>query len=315
MIPVHSTHALPGEAGNIPKSARHVHPPNPKHEQAKLAHVHIHITNTRPEHVRPLAQLQQIVFPELAPEERFTAQKYLKHIELFPEGQFVAIAQYEGKDIVIGATSTFRTNFDFDHIQHTYLEAIAHGWLTNHEPDGEWLYGVDVSVHPDYRGLRIGRRLYDARRALVRKLNLRGEIAGALIPGYVHHTHLTVAQYALKVWQDTIHDPTLSVQIRNGFVPKGILYDHINDPRSDHAAVLIVRENPHYVPSQTSEETQPYAIQALSAADTVTTSVVSDKTSTAAANAPHHAKAAAKNAHSTHEIVRDHARGDAAAVG
>lgn len=211
------------------------------------AHLHVTVVNTQPRHVYDLERLQRVVFPTLDDSELFTAEKYLKHIELFPEGQFVALVREGDREIVIGATTTFRTNFDFEHIQHAYIEAIAHGWLTNHDPHGEWLYGVDVSVHPSYRGLRVGRRLYDARHRLVRTLNLRGELAGALMPGYIHHHHrLTIAQYALRVWQGRIHDPTLSMQIRNGFKPKGILYEHISDPRSQNAATLIMRENPHY---------------------------------------------------------------------
>ncbi len=212
------------------------------------AHVYITIENTRPEHVPSLARLQQIVFPTLAEDELFSKDKYLKHLEFFPEGQFTAIAHHEGGSEPVGATTTFRTTFDFEHIQHTYVEAIADGWLANHEPKGEWLYGVDVSVHPNYRGMRIGRRLYEARRQLVRELNMRGEIAGALMPGYAHHHRdLTVAQYVLNVWQGRLHDPTLTVQMRNGFKPRGILYEHISDPRSFNAAALIVRENPFYI--------------------------------------------------------------------
>lgn len=224
------------------------------------AHLHITVERTRPEHVAALARLQRIVFPTLAEDELFSREKYLNHLQLFPEGQFVAIAHHEGGSVPVGATTTFRTDFDFEHSQHTYVEAVAEGWLSNHNPNGEWLYGVDVSVHPDYRGMRVGRRLYEARRQLVRELNLRGELAGALIPGYVqHHNHLSVAQYVLKVWQDELQDPTLSVQIRNGFKPRGILYGHISDPRSLNAAALIVRENPHFA---TTAPAQPPAAPA-----------------------------------------------------
>ncbi|MFN8528466.1 MAG: GNAT family N-acetyltransferase [Anaerolineae bacterium] len=224
----------------------------PQHDHGhKHAHVqesvHVSITNIQPEHVVQLEKLQHIVFPTLASDELFSAQKYLKHIELFPEGQFVAIARTEGRDFIVGSTSTFRTNFDFDDIEHTYVEAIAGGWLTNHDPHGEWLYGVDVSVHPQFRGLKIARKLYDARRELARRLNLRGEIAGALMPGYeVHSEHLSIAQYTLHVTQGRVFDPTLSVQLKNGFEVRGILYDHISDPRSENAAALIVRDNTHY---------------------------------------------------------------------
>jgi len=216
---------------------------------ADPAHMHVTVTNIQPKHVPALEKLQRIVFPTLDESELFSMAKYYKHLELFPEGQFVAVVHDGSREIVVGATSTFRTHFDFAHIQHTYLEAIAHGWLTNHDSHGEWLYGADVSVHPNYRGLRIGRRLYDVRHRLARQLNLRGEIAGALMPNYIHNTHLTIAQYALYVWQGKLHDPTLTMQIRNGFKPKGILYDHISDPRSRNAATLIVRENPHYQPT------------------------------------------------------------------
>ncbi|MFN8378843.1 MAG: GNAT family N-acetyltransferase [Anaerolineae bacterium] len=225
----------------------------PSESRNQPAHVHITVERTRPEHVPALARLQRIVFPTLADDELFTQEKYLNHLHLFPEGQFVAIAHHEGGSEPIGATTTFRTNFDFEHTQHTYVEAIANGWLSNHNPHGEWLYGVDMSVHPDYRGMRVGRRFYEARRQLARDLNLRGEIAGALMPGYIHHHHnLSVAQYVLKVWQGQLQDPTLSVQIKNGFRPRGILYGHISDPRSLNAAALIVRENPHYVPAAVS---------------------------------------------------------------
>lgn len=224
------------------------HRPHAEHGQRQVQEqVHVTILNTRSEHVRPLEKLQQIVFPTLAPEELFSAQKYLKHIELFPEGQFVAIARVKDHDMVVGATTTYRTHFDFDDIEHTYIEAIAGGWLTNHNPHGEWLYGVDVSVHPQFRGLKIARKLYDARRELTRRLNMRGEIAGALLPGYeLHSEHMSIAQYALRVKQGRLQDPTLSVQLKMGFEVRGILYDHISDPRSRNSAALIVRENPYY---------------------------------------------------------------------
>jgi predicted N-acetyltransferase YhbS len=217
----------------------------------KTVNLHIDVVNIQPEHIRALVQLQRLSFPTLSPRERLTIAKYRNHLELFAEGQFVALARINGEMIPVGSTSTFRTDFDFDHIQHTFLDAVDDGWLNNHDPQGEWLYGADLNVHPQFRGMRVGGRLYEARQALVRRLNLRGEIAGALIPGYHHHAaKLTVAQYVLHVHQARLHDPTLSMQLRNGFGVKGILYDHIHDPRSNNCATLIVRENPYYHPKQ-----------------------------------------------------------------
>lgn len=222
-----------------------------KERPARSVNLHIDVVNVQPEHIPELARLQRLSFPTLSPVELISQPKYRKHLELFPEGQFVALARVDGSLIPVGSTATFRTNFDFQHIQHTFLDAVANGWLTNHDTQGEWLYGADMNVHPDYRGMRIGRRLYEARQALVRRLNLRGEIAGALMPGYHQHAdRLTVAQYVLRVHQTRLHDPTLSMQLRNNFQVKGILYNHIADPRSNNCATLIVRENPFYHPKQ-----------------------------------------------------------------
>ncbi len=60
-------------------------------------------------------------------------------------------------DRVVGATSTIRLHFDFEHVDHTFAEIIQGGWLTSHEPTGDWLYGADIGVHPDYRGRGLAR--------------------------------------------------------------------------------------------------------------------------------------------------------------
>jgi GNAT superfamily N-acetyltransferase len=206
----------------------------------------IQIMNTRPEHVRALAKMQRVIFPTLTPEELLTTAHYRKHLELFPDGQLVALAIQGDKAKVVGATTTFRTHFDFNDIQHSFLEVIDGGWLTHHDPDGGWLYGADLGILPRYRGMKIGTRLYQARRDTVKRLNLRGEIAGAILPGYRQHRHhMTVDSYVEKVVAGKLADPTLSMQLKNGFKVRGILY-HYYEGDVDHHAALIVRENAEY---------------------------------------------------------------------
>jgi GNAT superfamily N-acetyltransferase len=210
-------------------------------------HPLVQIMNTRPGHAKEAAAMQRLIYPTLTEDELYTEHKFLKHIELFPEGQFVGVVTVNNRPVIAGSTSTFRTNFDFKHVQHTYLEAVAHGWLTNHNPKGEWLYGGDMAVHPDYRGMKIGSSLYKARRELVKRLNLRGELAGGMLPSYEKYRHqMTIEEYveALRTGKATCS--TTTMQIKNGFSLRDVLYDHITDPRSNNCAVLLVRENPDY---------------------------------------------------------------------
>jgi GNAT superfamily N-acetyltransferase len=210
---------------------------------------HVRVVNTTRKHVRDLEAMQRLCYPTLTEIEIFTAEKYLNHLKLFPQGQFVALAEVNGREIPVGSTTTYRTDFDFNHIEHTFQEACADGWLTNHDPYGEWLYGVDMMVHPKFQGRGIAGKLYKARRDLVMRLNLRGELAGGMLPGYdQHRKQMTIEQYVKAVVAGKLKGPTISAQLKYGFKVRGILYNHITDPRSDNAATLIVRENPHYRP-------------------------------------------------------------------
>jgi GNAT superfamily N-acetyltransferase len=195
------------------------------------------IASARPEHAPALEELQRVVFPTLADEERFKARHYLKHLELFPEGQFVGL---EG-DRVVAATATIRLHFDFDHVSHTFADIIQGGWLTSHEPDGDWLYGADIGVHPDYRGRGLAQALYAARQELVWALGLKGQVTAGMMSGYgAVKDRMTAEAYYDGLVAGRINDPTLSMQRRVGFELRGLLKNYLQDPVCDNWSVLIV---------------------------------------------------------------------------
>lgn len=207
----------------------------------------VQVVNTGLQHLEQLEQLQKLVFYTLTNDELFSVEHYRSHLRIFPEGQFSAAVNIEDREIVVGSTTSFRTTWEFVRKPHRFVEATNHGWLTNHDPDGDWLYGADMAVLPLFRGMGIARRLYNARQALVQRLNLRGEVAGGMIPGYERYrAYMVVEEYVKRVAAGELNDPTLSMQMAMGFVPLGVLRDHITDPRADNCAALIVRENPHF---------------------------------------------------------------------
>ena len=102
--------------------------------------------------------------------------------------------------------------------QHTYSEITDNCTLSTHDPQGDVLYGVDVFIKHEYRGMRLGRRLYDARKELCRQFNLKAIIAGGRIPGYVEHADsMTPEDYIENVKAKEIYDPVLSFQLSNDF--------------------------------------------------------------------------------------------------
>jgi GNAT superfamily N-acetyltransferase len=205
------------------------------------------VASTVPEHAAALERLQEVSFPTLASDLLFRAEHYRKHLELFPEGQFVAL---DG-DRVVGATTTCRLHFDFQHVGHTFDDIIQGGWLTSHEPDGDWLYGADISVHPDHRGRGLARALYAARQDVVRRLGLKGQVTAGMLRGYgAVKDRMSAEEYYRGLRDGTVNDPTLSVQMKIGFEPRRLLKDYVRDPVCDNYAVLIVLDASRDVPSE-----------------------------------------------------------------
>jgi GNAT superfamily N-acetyltransferase len=205
----------------------------------------VRVVNSTPEMADALECIQRTSFPSLAENEIITRAHYRAHIRRFPEGQFAAVA-HDGR--VVGCSTDFRTTFDFDHIEHRYIDAVDHNWLGRHDPAGDWLYGADIGVLPEYRGRGIAKLLYAARRELVRRLGLKGHIAGSMLRGYGQwKDRLTVEQYVTDVIAGRLTDPALSVHLRCGFRVHGIIHNYVTDPSCDNTAALIVWENPRYL--------------------------------------------------------------------
>lgn len=200
----------------------------------------VRITNTAAEHAEQLGALQKVVFPTLADEELMRPEHYIKHLELFPEGQFVAL---DG-DKVVGMTTTMLYQYDLEHPHHhTFMEVVAEGWMTNHDPNGEWLYGLDIGTEAEYRGQGIARALYRARHSVAKRLKIKGQLTAGMMSGYGELKEiLTANQYLELVRLKKIFDPTVSMQMRVGFEIRGILPEYLSDPVCANYCALLVME-------------------------------------------------------------------------
>ena len=211
----------------------------------------VRIVRAEPWHAPHLEALQVTCFPTLGAQELMRAEHFLHHREVFADADLVAVADV-GPDAaalpfprVVGLGSGFFVDFDLDRPGHTFREMIDDGWYGRHDPHGAWYYGADLSVHPDYRGLGLARRLYDARKDLVRRHGKRGIVAGGALPGFAAHRHaLDVEAYVARVVAGEVFDPTLTVQLRNGFVVRGVLRGYMEDRAGDDCATLLVWRDP-----------------------------------------------------------------------
>jgi len=178
------------------------------------------------------------------PDEYWKEEQIKTLTSKFPEGQVVIRINRK----IAGCALSIIVDYDQFSEKHTYIDVTANYTFSTHTNNGDALYGLDVFIMPEFRGLRLGRRLYDYRKELCEKLNLRGIAFGGRIPNYHKYTdRLSPKEYIEKVRLREIHDPVLNFQISNDFHPTRILKNYLEgDQDSGEFAVLMEWDNIYY---------------------------------------------------------------------
>ncbi|HZG08455.1 MAG TPA: GNAT family N-acetyltransferase [Allosphingosinicella sp.] len=183
-------------------------------------------------------------------------------INNYPEGQFVAI--YQGK--IAGYCASMRLDERLALAPHSWEEITGDGFASRHDPTGDWLYGFEMCVDPELRGVRIGQRLYDERKDLAERLELKGIVIGGRLPFYARSRRKvkTPDEYLAQVLEGKIKDPIFGFQIKNGFEPIGILKDYLpEDKASGGYAAHLVWRNPYVDPNEPVEFRVPRGVESV----------------------------------------------------
>lgn len=200
------------------------------------------VRNTREEDAQALYELGVVGYGD--ENMGVTAEKVRSHLKHFPEGQFVV----EHNNKIVGSCSSLIVKFDDYGKDHTFNEITGSGYITTHNPEGDTLYGMDVVVHPDYRGKKVGHKLYEARRQLCKKLNLKHIIFGGRMPNYhLYKDELSPEEYVEKVLNGEIKDPVIRFHTNQGFTFKGVIKNYLEkDDESLGYATFMQWDNPDY---------------------------------------------------------------------
>ena len=227
-------------------------------DSIELAQYEKHMEIRKMEHgdIEEILIIQKLSFPGMEPWKRSQLES---HLAIFPEGQIVA--ELDGK--VIGSCSSLRMNFDEYDDRHTWNDVTNNGFITNHDPNGSNLYGIEVMVHPEYRRMKVGQRLYDARKELARELNIKSIIIGGRIPNYhIYKNEMSAREYVNAVEKHKIYDPVLSFQLMNGFSLMRINPNYLSDDKaSAKYATLMEWNNVDYMPKSKRHFKSSYPVR------------------------------------------------------
>ena len=180
----------------------------------------------------------------------WTRGQIQKLIDIFPEGQIVTVVD----DKIVGCALSLIVDYNLVKNDHTYAQVTGNETFSTHNPNGNILYGIEVFIHPQYRGLRLARRMYEYRKDLCESLNLKAIMFGGRIPNYHKYADkLRPKEYITKVRQKEIFDPVLTFQLSNDFHVRKVMRNYLpNDEESKHCATLLQWDNIYYQPATDS---------------------------------------------------------------
>jgi len=204
---------------------------------------------------RDLAQIKALIDKVYRPMPGYTTEQLFGQLTNFPPGQFVALYG----DRLVGYSATFRIAGEIALQRHTWREITGHGFASRHDPEGDYLYGMEVCVDPDFRGQRIGQRLYGERRKLCMALGLKGVVFGGRLPGLQRRIgkYGSAEAYVEQVRTGKLRDRVLTFQMRNDFEVIGVLPNYLpSDAESLGYAAHLVWRNPRYSGTQTAQAPQ-----------------------------------------------------------
>ncbi|MEH7179579.1 GNAT family N-acetyltransferase [Neobacillus vireti] len=203
------------------------------------------IRNYTQEDFDQLVQIQSECFPPPFPSELWWNKEQLNnHVRYFPEGALCIEVNGE----LAGSLTGLCVNFDPNHMEHTWEDITDEGYIKNHDPNGDTLYIVDISVRPKYRKLGLGKQMMQAMYHVVIQKKLVRLLGGGRMPGYhkVVNT-MTPDQYLQGVLAGNLKDPVITFLLRCGRVPIGIIKDYLDDEESCNYAALMEWKNPFII--------------------------------------------------------------------
>lgn len=176
--------------------------------------------------------------------EAYTKQQFRSQLKHFQDGQIGIF--FDGK--LVASCSSIMIDLDEYTDRHTWEDIADNGFIRNHDPDADTLYGIEIMVDPEYRDMKLGRRLYDARKDLCKQMNLKRILVGGRLPNYgKYQDKMDIKSYVESVTSKKIYDPVLTFQIQNDFVVKRIIKNYLReDTESCGYATLMEWPNLEY---------------------------------------------------------------------
>ena len=202
----------------------------------------VSVRRAKAEDIPAIIECSRAAYADYAEEHIYDERLYGMQLRAFPEGQFVALAGSR----VVGYATSLIISLDDDE-WYTVDEMTGAATFSTHNVLGDTLYGADIAVDPEFRRRGISSLLYERRRSLLRRFNLRRMVAYGRIPGYADHAgRMTAEEYVRRVIAGELKDPSLGAHLKTGFEVRKVQLDITVDGASLNYSTYLEMANPDF---------------------------------------------------------------------
>jgi len=199
------------------------------------------------EDVEGLRELEERVWENIPASKEMIASR----INTFPDGNIIAVHKESNK--IIGYLALMFLGYETSEFPHSWMEITGNGKIQNHDPNGKYMYGLNLSVDKGYsdEGNSVGMRLQIHGWCVAVKYHRRGCYLGSPIPGFASwkkkHPEMSAEDYVYGTRKNgNPLDPELAYYRSAGFKAVKVLENYEPDPASLDYGVLIYCNNPFY---------------------------------------------------------------------
>lgn len=193
--------------------------------------------------VEKIAELERSVWGK----EGASKDQLISRIETFPRGNFVAIKNEE-----IVAFCSIEYLDDISKLENfTWNDVTDNGYMRkSHKLDGDYVYGVNLSVFHKMSGYRLGNAMILFGLTILITDNKKGVFIGSRAPGFraynKRHPEVSIDEYIRIRRNGKLRDYELSIYEKEGFQILKALPGYFPDPDSLDNGVLVYWGNEVY---------------------------------------------------------------------
>ncbi len=167
-------------------------------------------------------------------------------INTFPKGNVIALI-----DGCVAAYVSIEYIDDLKNEKFNWSEITDNGFIKkSHKYSGEYIYGVNLSVHNSMNGKKLGNRMIFFGLLIAIEDNIKGGFIGSRLPGFAaykkRYPEISAEEYINLRRNGRRRDYELSVYESEGYEILGVLPNYFPDPASLNYGVLIFLKNPFY---------------------------------------------------------------------